>query len=204
MLASAIDRIAAYKFQDVSVGKSLLYFLGLEFGNVFTSALKKFKVPALATGAVAAYAVRRVGAIRRFFGDVGSDVVSITMLAAGADEQFELSKKVDRALAKAAVSVGLMDWQEAVHKGFFSIKEAAEMLGMKDTEAYAKYREWEEKQREGTESVSSPEIGAPELSTGAEVGNPAAEIASPNTEDLGGVEEYLTSVERKIKAIAQK
>jgi len=199
MLASAIDRIAAYKFQDVSVGKSLLYFLGLELGNVFTSGLKKFKVPALASGAVAAYAVRRVGAIRRFLGDVGSDVVSITMLTAGADEQFELSKKVDGALAKAAVSVGLMDWQEAVRKGFLTMREAAEMKGITESEAYAKYREWE-----GSQGVSSPEIGAAELSAGAEVGSPAAEIASPNTEDLGGVEEYLTSVERKIKAIAQK
>ena len=205
MLGPTIDRIAGIKFQDVSIGKSLLYFLGLEFAKVFTASLQKFKVPALATGAGMAYAVRKVGVVRRLLGETGSDVVSITMLAGGADEQFGLGEKVDSAVAKLAISTGVMEWQEAVQKRFLSIEQVADILKISNTAVWSQYREWR-----SARGLSSPEIAAAEVAAPVAVGNPVAEtpvgvadIATPAADDLGA-QEYLTSVERKIKAISER
>lgn len=208
MLGPAIDRIADFKFQDVSLGKSLLYFLGLEFAKVLTAALEKFKIPPIATGGGLAYTVRKVGAVRRFLGDTGSDVVSITMIAGGADQQFKLGKIVDAAVAKLAIKAGVMDWQEAMHRGFLTHDEIMALTGMASDEVGHKYEAWLSAQGLAA-PLAAPEVAAPvatsKLASPAPepAASPAPELASPEAE-LGAAEEYLTSVERKIRAIATK
>ena len=152
MLAGWIDRIAAIRVMDAPVGKGFIYTVAMGLADAAIGAIEKVSkgaVPAWAAGAGTAIAVRKIGAVKGFLGDTGSEAIGIAGVRAAIDQTVRIS------------DMPLSTW-----------------IGTKISGAVPG-------------STESPGLGAVESAAGLSDGN------------LAAAQEYLTSVERKIRGIAQ-
>lgn len=153
MIGPWVDRIAAFRPGDTPLGKGFLYAVAMGLVDAAIAGLSKVSkdaIPGWASGLGTAIAVRKVGAIKGFLGDTGSEVVAVAGVRSAIDR------------VKTIEGLSFSSWLTAKITG-----------------------------------VLGAPMGTPGLSASA-----PEEFAAPTADELAAAQEYLTSVERKIKAIA--
>ena len=156
MVSGWIDKIAAMRVMDAPVGKGFIYTVAMGLADAAVEGIEKISkaaVPAWAAGLGTAIAVRKIGAVKGFLGETGSEAIGIAGVRAAIDKTIKLGED----------SLPLSTWIQL------------KIAGVVPTPAEAP-------------GISGPEATAePALSEG----------------NLAAAQEYLTSVERKIRGIAQ-
>lgn len=115
-LERPVSTVAGLEFKDIPFGKGAAYagFAGLSLALLRTvntllldKTTGKSRIPPIVTATAIVLAAKKVAPVRDVLGPTGSDLLAITMMAEGLQEQFQLSSRVDKVVSGGLQKVGL-------------------------------------------------------------------------------------------------